>query len=205
MGSNDRELEAKFYLQDKDKLEERLKTLGADSVHGRVLETNLRFDTPDGVLGRTHQVLRLRKDTRVWLTYKSASEVQDGVFNRQEIEFEISDFEAGQGFLAALGYQVSVIYEKFRTTYSLDGLEVVIDELPYGDFLEIEGDEPQAIRACAASLGLDWSAVLQQSYLGLFTVLREKMGFNFRDLTFENFRMLQVGIDQLGIRPADQD
>jgi len=39
----------------------------------------------------------------------------------------------------ALGYAVYMMYEKYRTTFRLDNLEVVLDELPYGNFVEIEG------------------------------------------------------------------
>jgi len=32
-----------------------------------------------------------------------------------------------------------MMYEKYRTTFTIGSLEVVLDELPYGNFVEIEG------------------------------------------------------------------
>jgi adenylate cyclase class 2 len=204
MNEQHREIEAKFYIQDKAQFEARLNTAGAERVHERILEVNLRFDTPKGKLERTHQVLRLRQDSAARLTYKSSTRMEEGVFNRQEIEVEIGDFEAGKRLIEALGYEVAVIYEKYRTTYTLEGLEITVDELPYGDFVEIEGDDPGAIRDCAQRLGLDMEAAIERSYLGLFKKTRKKMKIKFRDLTFENYKGLEVSAEQLGVRPADR-
>jgi len=63
------EIEAKFYVQDLDKIAARLQQLGARRVQERTRELNLRFDLPDGSLGRSQRVLRLRQDTQARLTY----------------------------------------------------------------------------------------------------------------------------------------
>ena len=54
-------------------------------------------------------------------------------------KFEVSSFDNAKALLEALGYRVSVMYEKYRTTYDWGGCEVTLDEMPYGDFAEIEG------------------------------------------------------------------
>lgn len=41
--------------------------------------------------------------------------------------------------LQELGYVVSEVYEKYRTTYKLNVLQITLDEMPYGMFVEIEG------------------------------------------------------------------
>jgi adenylate cyclase class 2 len=203
MDKQNREIEAKFFIQDKAQFEAVLRTAGAVQAHELVLEINLRFDTPKGKLERTNQVLRLRKDSAARLTYKSSTRVEGGVFNREEIEVEISDFEGGKRLIEALGFEVAVIYEKYRTTYTLGDLEITVDELPYGDFVEIEGDDPAGIRDCAQRLGLDIEAAIERGYLRLFKTARKKMKLKFRDLTFENFRGIEVSAEQLGVRPAD--
>src|SRR3990172_1232689 len=133
------ELEIKLYLNDLPAFRQRLEALGAKLVQLRVHEVNLRFDTPEGSLTRSLQVLRLRQDTAARLTYKGPGEDTGGVRARRELEFTVSDFEAARALLEALGYQVSLMYEKYRTTYDLDGVYVTLDEMPYGDFAEIEG------------------------------------------------------------------
>ncbi|MFM8322659.1 MAG: class IV adenylate cyclase [Chloroflexota bacterium] len=196
------ELEVKFYVRDLAAVERKLQLLGAQLTAGRVFEINLRFDTPDGRLGRGMQALRLRQDTRARLTYKGPSSFTSGARLRTEIEFEASDFAAAQAFLEALGFQVAMGYEKYRTTYQLGPVEVVLDELPYGNFVEIEGPDPAAIRAACNTLGLRWDAAAGGSYVALFEALKQRRGLDFRDLSFENFHGLQVSAQDLGVSLA---
>ena len=203
MSKRDHELEAKFYIQDRTALEQRLLALGAEQVRGRTNERNLRFDTRFGRLRYRKQLLRLRRDHSVHLTFKGSSKLEDGVFSRQEIEIELSDFETGRRLIEALGFRVVVIYEKYRTTYTLDGLEITVDELPMGDFIEIEGEDQQQIRRGADRLSLDWETAIRSTYLGLFSALKKRMELDFKDLTFANFKGLVVTAEQLGVRPAD--
>jgi len=198
------ELEVKFYLSNLGAFRERVETLGGNLVQPRLHEVNLRFDTPDGDLSRTFQVLRLRQDTAARLTYKGPGATTGGVRARREIEFTVGDFEAARSFLEALGYQVRLMYEKYRTTYELEGVQVTQDEMPYGNFAELEGPDPESIQSVARQLGVDWEARILESYTFLFERLRESLGFSFRDLSFENFAGLEVTPTALGVQPADQ-
>jgi adenylate cyclase class 2 len=85
------ETEVKFYIQDLDRLKTRLEELGAHLIQERVLETNLRLDLPDASLRAEGRVLRLRQDTAARLTYKGASQKEDGILSREEIEFTVED------------------------------------------------------------------------------------------------------------------
>ncbi len=203
MATGDRELEVKFFLADLPGLEARLQAAGASLGQPSVHEINLRFDTPDGALGRAYQVLRLRQDRDARLTYKGPGQMQGGARLRQEIEFTVSDFAAARRFLEALGYQVVLMYEKRRTTYHLGNVEVTLDVMPFGDFAEIEGPSPQDIREAAYNLGLDWEQRIVGSYTDLFEQARRSLGFTFRDLSFENFASLQVDPKIWGVLPAD--
>ena len=200
---NDQEIEVKFYVQDLGKVEARLRELGARLLRPRVHELNLRYDRPNGSLRREQRVLRLRQSDDSRLTYKGPSSIVGGAMSRQEIEFTVGDFEAAKAFLEALDYQLVVMYEKYRTTYEMMTSEVfedfgslktliMLDELPFGNFVEIEGPEAVSIHAAADSLSLKWEAAIGESYLKLFERLRGELGFTFRDLTFENFTGLNA-------------
>jgi adenylate cyclase class 2 len=199
----DQELEVKYLLADLPALEKRLQALGARQVAARTHEINLRFDTSDGTLDKSLQVLRLRRDQAVHLTYKGPATSQQGVRVRTEIEFTVDDFGKAQRFLEALGYQVALMYEKYRTTYLLSGVEILLDELPYGDFVEIEGSDPQAIHSVNDRLGLNWDRRAPESYITLFEALKARLGFSFRDLSFENFSSLKIAPTDLELHPAD--
>jgi adenylate cyclase class 2 len=204
VNSDQLELEVKYFLADLPALEARLQALGAQLAKPRVLEVNLRFDTPALALTHSYQVLRLRQDSVARMTYKGPGEVQEGVRLRQEIEFGVSDFDSARDLLQALGYQIILMYEKYRTTYNLDDVEVTLDQMPYGDFAEIEGPNPASIRRLSQRLGLDWERRGLESYTVLFERLRSALGFTFRDLAFDNFRDLKVTSADLGMQPADR-
>ena len=198
------ELEVKYYIDDLEALEQRLITSGAQLNQARILELNLRFDTPDLRLTRQGCALRLRHDVIDRLTYKGPSLAQEGVHARQEIEFSVGNFKAALDFLQALGYQVSLMYEKYRTTYEYEGNLITLDEMPYGSFIEIEGPEPARIQDASLRLGLDWERRILASYTLLFDRLKQHLDLPFRDLSFENFQNIHITPSEMGVYPADQ-
>jgi adenylate cyclase, class 2 len=202
MAKNDEEIEVKFLVRDLAEVTARLESLGGVVAAERVFEVNLRFDTPEGVLTGMGRVLRLRRDSRAVMTYKGSAKAGDDVSARQEIEFQVSDFEAARRLLEALGYQVVVIYEKYRTTYRLDSLLVTLDEMPFGSFVEIEGPDAGSIRAAALALQFDWEARSTASYLGLFHQLRAARGLTAQHLTFSELKDVEVSPEDLGLRFA---
>lgn len=203
MTGNEREIEAKFYVRDLKEIEQRLRTLEARLIQSRVREVNLRFDNPSGDLEREGRVLRLRQDEKARMTYKDGSAAVGGAISRREIEFVVEDFDAARDFIQALGYQIAFVYEKYRTTYKYaEALEVMLDELPYGNFVEIEG-EVSLLKPLARRLGLNWEKAIPASYHSLFNRLLGARNLRFRDLTFQNFQGLEITWGDLGVEPAD--
>jgi adenylate cyclase class 2 len=194
---NGLEIEVKFQVADQVAFLKRLADLGAVCTQEKVLENNLRFDTPEGRLRAAQQVLRLRKDNRVRLTYKGPAEESQTVAVRPEIEFTVSDFESARSFLEALGYVISVVYEKYRTSFELDGAEITLDEMPFGLFCEIEGRDASQIENLASRLGFEWDKRITDSYLLLFETLKKSRGLTMRDLTFEAFNGISINPQDL--------
>ena len=203
MATDNQETEAKFYVRDLKGIRSQLEQLGARRIQERVLETNIRFDLPGAPLRSEGRVLRLRQDTETRLTYKSASTAQDGVLSREEIEFRVEDFSQAKRFLEALGYQKLVYYEKYRTTYLWNEALTMLDELPYGDFVEVEGSSVAAIHAVADLLNLKWDCAIAESYHALFERARKTLKSSIQDLSFADFKGLDVEAAHLGVRAAD--
>jgi len=197
------EIEAKLYVRDLMKIEKRLQDLEAHLIQPRVLETNIRFDLPDSGLSSKGQVLRLRQDTEAKFTYKGAGLRDQGVSNRTEIEFVVEDFEKAKLFLEALGYKKLLTYEKYRTTYEFETCHIMLDELPYGYFVEIECEDITSIYRIADKLNLGMQVAITGSYTSLFERARTTMGLTFTDLTFENFAGIQIKPENLQVQPAD--
>ncbi len=197
------EREIKFYVQDLGKIAERLRLSGAVMTRPRTLERNLRLDSRDHELEQKGQLLRIRKDDKVSVTYKADARVEGSVIARTEIEFEADDARMVQKLFERLGYNVSVIYEKFRSRYKLGDVVVVLDELPFGDFVEIEAPNNILIEGVSQMLGLDFSKGMAINYLGLFEIFKSNRAVDFVDLTFENFEGMTVSSADLQVQPAD--
>lgn len=201
---NGQETEVKFYVGNLAKIEARLIELGAHLVQERVHETNLRFDTPGRSLRKEGKVLRLRHDQTARMTFKSDTTKNDGILSRKEIEFEVESFEAAQELIESLGYEVVLFYEKYRKTYDLNNLHIMLDELPYGDFVEIEGHSAASIREAAQRLGLNWNAAIPSSYGALFERVAKPRKLDTSKLTFEAFSGRKPGPRDLSVSEADQ-
>lgn len=178
------EIEAKFAVPRLDPIRHRLLQLSARQARPRLQETDLRFDLPDGRLQQAGQVLRLRKNHDTRLTFKAPGPDSE---HRLEVEVGVDETDAMQRLLEALGYRVVFVYEKYRETFALPEAEVMLDELPFGVFVEIEGADLGRVRQAAENLDLPWEERLPLSYLGLFERLRQRHAWPFRDATFANF------------------
>lgn len=187
-----REVEAKLHTPDLEAVKRALEAAGATLLKPRVFERNIRYDSNDGALTAAGNVLRLRQDEAVKLTYKADASVERGIVSRFEAEVEVSDFETMDLILRRLGYEVALVYEKYRTTYTLDGAEIVLDELPFGTYTEIEGDAA-TIERVVAKLGLGACRRMAGSYVDIFADVKQRLGLDARDCTFEVFESVDVG------------
>jgi adenylate cyclase class 2 len=139
----------------------------------------------------------------VRVTYKANARIEDGVIARTEIEFGADDLEKARRLFEGLGYRVMVTYEKYRREYQLGDVTVMLDELPFGDFMEIEASYNTLIEGVAMILGLDWSKGINTNYLGIMQLVKANLNLPFDDLTFENFQDLDVSPADLMVEPAD--
>jgi adenylate cyclase class 2 len=139
------EIEKKYRLtrEQRAKLINRLAEVQA-MPHGKEFEENILYG--GGRLDLQTEVLRLRRvDGRAVLTYKQRFAGTSDIRHNREEETVVEDAEALAAILEALGFAPALVYEKRRATWQVAGVEVALDELPFGLYLEIEGEE-QAIR-----------------------------------------------------------
>lgn len=198
MNDSGLEVEVKFYSQDLTAVRQQLLAVGAVLKKARVYERNVRFDTADQRLFHRFELLRLRQDTAAKVTFKAPTAVQlsSEAKVREEIELEISDFDKMALIFERLGFAPVQVYEKYRETFQLDHVEIVLDELPYGNFIELEGSENE-IKTAVSRLNLDWNNRILDNYLSLMAQLKMYHNLAFDDLTFENFKNLEVTIQDV--------
>ena len=169
------EIEKKYRLtvQQRDRVLQRLRDIGAED-HGEEFEENTIYG--GGALKRGTSVLRLRRvGSRALLTYKERFPHASAVKQQREEETAVDDPAAMALILDALGFQPVLVYEKRRRTWMLGATEVVIDELPFGWFMEIEGGE-QEINAAEQALAIEDVPAEHETYPQLAEQHGERVG-----------------------------
>ncbi len=190
------EIEVKFFVSDARGMHRRLVALGAIE-HPEVFETNICYEDSGYTLKRSGQLLRLRRDGSCRLTYKCQPCQDDPAYKVfKELEVQVSDCDTMAGILQALGYQPAQIYEKKRRSFAWRDVELCLDIMPFGTFLEIEGAR-ESIKDAALQMGLAWEDRILANYLAIFEALRDRFGLPFNDVTFADFQRHPVDFSLL--------
>jgi hypothetical protein len=85
----------------------------------------------------------------------------------------------------------------------------MLDQLPFGNFVEIEGASVEDLKRATAWLGLAWDRRLAETYLALFEDLQRKLQLPFIEATFDNFAgrapiaARDLGAEEALIDPAE--
>jgi len=160
------ECELKFRVSgpaDHARLRAALRKLGY-RLEGTYDEENFRFVGPGKATRRTTLRLRvLDGGPRGVLTAKGEAHFVGGVKVREETEVDVADAHATLDLLAQLGFQVLVIYRKHRSVWKQGAVNVTLDRLDFGHFVEVEGPLEE-IPAVARGLGLDPARAVKDSY-----------------------------------------
>ncbi|MGZ8847149.1 MAG: class IV adenylate cyclase [Pyrinomonadaceae bacterium] len=111
--------------------------------------------------------LRLRRvNGRAILTFKQRFPSKSPIKYQQEEETRVDDAGAVHAILTALGYRLGLVYEKRRVSWSVGKAKLVIDELPFGLFMEIEASE-KLITQVEKKVGADKLPAVMDTYPSL--------------------------------------
>lgn len=165
MNANNREIEVKFKIDKFDKIRKILKQKKAKFL-GKAFERTIRFDTLKKDLEKKDCFLRVRTGFENVITFKRKIKNKD-FKEREEIELEIADPEKMKIILGKLGFFEIGTMEKYREKWIFKNTEISIDKLPFGNFIEIEGDK-SSIKKVAEDLNLDFKERITKVYWRLW-------------------------------------
>ncbi|MEV4131292.1 CYTH domain-containing protein [Dactylosporangium sp. NPDC049742] len=117
----------------------------------------------DIVAGDESKWIRLRDNgTKTTLAVKEIS--HDGIDGTYEVEVTVDDLDATNELLGFLGFHPKSYQENRRTSFTLDGAQLEIDEWPMiPPYLEIEASSPEEVRRVAALLGYEESQLTSEN------------------------------------------
>ena len=183
MATNNHEIEIKFKIDNPNLIR---KILKREKMHfiGKAFEKTFRFDTTDKNLEQRGQFLRVRTGFKNVITFKR--KIENKKFKeREEIELEISNPEKMMMILENLGFTKILIMEKYREKWRSDDIEIVIDRLPMGMFIEIEGEE-KVIKEMVKTLGFDFKDRITGTYWDLWREFSKKENIKDENIIFNS-------------------
>ena len=133
------EIEKKYRLDtaQKEAILDSLDEIGAE-FQGEDFEENILFSNDE--LISKQAVLRLRRiGEKTIITFKQNIPDAPGAKHHLEFETEVRDFDEISEIIEHLGLKRVLVYEKRRRTWKFRRVEIVLDVLPFGEFMEIEG------------------------------------------------------------------
>lgn len=187
---SDIELEYKFWVEDKAGLIAALDKK-AKSKRQRQYQKTVMFDNPGKLMQKTDGRIRVRtlgKSGDKILTYKRPLPPQNGA--KREIEYEISFNDPGnqiEKILRSIEFTPTTSYERYQTQWKIDETKITLDEYPFADVVEIEG-EKETIEKLAQELGFNPREGLTKPIDTLFQEWRGKKGLSFKaHMRFNDF------------------
>ena len=169
------EIEKKYRLTDEQRemILENLQEIGAEYVGEDFEENNIYSG---GILEEQGAVLRIRKtQDKTFLTYKRRIVNEFAIKQQTEYETVVENADELEKIVESLGLTKNLVYEKRRKTWRFRQVEIVLDELPFGNFTEIEGSIT-AIAEAEIFLDAEDFEVEHETYPRLTARLGENIG-----------------------------
>lgn len=174
------EKEIKLKINNIEGVVDALRRSGAIFIGG-ALEKTIRFDTKAQEYEKQGKFLRVRSGFSNTITLKEKiNNAEKSVRARKETEFEIEDIDKMCYILNVLGLDYTRTMEKYRQHWKLDNCNVTLDELPFGIFMEIEGEENEIFKICN-KLGLNKDDKILVTYWELWAEISDN-----KDIIFDS-------------------
>ncbi len=183
----DLEIEVKVPIDEISAAVSRVVAIGATRIRERHLEENFLFDYPERLLTRGGCLLRIRRTPgRAFLTFKGKGRVEEGAKVRTEKEVAVEDADTCMKIIESICMKMIYRYEKYRTEYQFADCQIAIDELPFGNYMELEGSHG-GIQKVAAELGVSPDRFLSETYRALHADHLARIGAPMGDLLFKEW------------------
>ncbi|MBT9298995.1 class IV adenylate cyclase [Rhodococcus sp. GOMB7] len=154
------EYEVKILEIDPERVAALILSKGGLQVSSATLQRRCVYDiTP----GDQSKWIRVRDNGRaVTLAVKEIA--HDGIDGTNEVEVTVDDFAVANELLGMLGFSSKAYQENRRTSFTLDGGRLEIDEWPMlTPYLEIEADTPEDVKRIADLLGFEESQMTSEN------------------------------------------
>jgi len=178
--NNYKEIEYKYFNIDVESLRQRLRKVNATMVRPKIVMRLITFTHPTN---NQDSYIRVRDET-TRITMTSKQNLDDKFVT--EYEVVVNCFIESVKILESLGCKKKYYLEKFRETWTLMNVEIVIDSLPgTTEYVEIEGCDERDVIKVQKILGLKEPDFRKHDlYESEYGIKSEKVILG--DITFDN-------------------
>jgi adenylate cyclase class 2 len=162
------EYEIKFANINIAALRKQLKKSGAKLIRPEFYQKRVAFNLPKKSVKKGYLRVRDEADKiTMSLKFVNGNKIED----QKEIQLIVDNFENAVEFLKFIGCNPKAYQETKRELWTLDGVEITIDEWPYLEpFVEIESTSEEAVKKVAIKLGFKYN----EAVIGAVDVLYNK-------------------------------
>ncbi len=158
------EIEIKFKIEKADDIRKKLLDLGGISKKP-YKQTTYGFFSDDSIEKGIFPRIR-DEHGKIVFTVKVRPQKKTKYFERKEYSVEISNVDDGVDIMKSMGYDQIRVFKKVREEWKFKDVEVVLDKLYFGTYIEIEGPK-RKIEEMVKKLGFENKERITKAYLGL--------------------------------------
>lgn len=186
------ESKVKFELK---KLPDILETLRENEAIflGGSYEKTVRYDDENGAFSKKGMFLRTMSgfENKIALKEMAESENPDA-FQHRVTEVEVEDAEGINYIFSKLGLTNQLIMEKYRLKWKIKDINISIDELPFGVYLEVKGTIKQ-INLIIRLMKLNRNGIISGTYWDIFEELKKNNEYKHtKDIKFEKDHIFKI-------------
>lgn len=130
----------------------------------------------EGIFPRIKHIVGEKKE--IILSVKRKNNNNINFFEREEIEIKVRDegnINTARELIKSLGFSKEIVFEKRRKNIFKNDINISFDELPFGFFVEFEGD-PKKIEYYLNEYNLSKRPKITRAYLSLWTDYKKAHG-----------------------------
>lgn len=166
------EKQVKYKINNFDYISKRLIEIEAIFIGG-FMEKTIRYDNDDLKCSNNGVFIRTKSGMKNVLTLKEIpTDSSNTSFERITTEVEVDNINKIGYILEKIGLTKKFIMEKYRLFFKYDNVDILIDELPFGIYLEIKGEDNE-INRVTKMLNIDEADLIKMTYWDIYDKIKK--------------------------------
>lgn len=183
------EKQVKYKIDNFDFISKKLIEMEAIFIGG-FLEKSIRYDNENLDYSKNGIFLRSKKGIKNVLTLKEIPNIESqSSLERIKTEIEVDDILKLDYLLEKIGLNKKFIMEKYRLYFKYKDNEITIDELPFGLYMEIKGNDNE-IKKVIKFLNIKQKNLIKCTYWDIYDRIKDKE--DNENIVFESNHVFKI-------------